>query len=73
MHTPESNPTANAAALMRAAHLFVDDAPPILEDRIALSFIGEGYKAVFKEYADTFRPPHTDSHTCSNSHAWSLR
>ena len=57
METKESNPTANAAALMRAAHLFVDDAPVVFEDQIALSFVGDGYEAVFREFADAFRTP----------------
>jgi methyltransferase (TIGR00027 family) len=42
---------------MRAAHLFVDDAPAILEDWVALSFIGKEYEEVFRQIPDTFRNP----------------
>ena len=57
MEAKGSGGTAQAAALMRAAHLFVDDEPKILDDTLALAFVGADYAAVFRALADTFRKP----------------
>ena len=42
---------------MRAAHLFVDDDPKILEDRCALLFVGTGQGKIFLEMADALHQP----------------
>jgi methyltransferase (TIGR00027 family) len=41
--------TAEGAAMLRAAHLLVDDAPPILEDPLAVRFLGERYGALARD------------------------
>jgi methyltransferase (TIGR00027 family) len=49
--------TALGAARLRAAHLIVDDAPPIFEDRLAARLFDGDAEGAIRRYTDRFRAP----------------
>ena len=57
MEEDRTSKTAEAAALMRAAHLLIDGEPKIFEDRFALSFIGKEYENIIRETRDALGSP----------------
>ncbi len=57
MQTDRASQTALAAAGNRALHLIVDGEPPILDDSLALRFIGPAAEAAFRRNADALRNP----------------
>ncbi|MCD6569821.1 MAG: class I SAM-dependent methyltransferase [Deltaproteobacteria bacterium] len=57
MEDKRPSKTAIGAALMRAIHLILDDNPKILEDRLALPFIGNHYEGIIQENRVCFQTP----------------
>ena len=57
MEGNSTSKTAEAAALMRAAHLLIDGEPKILEDRFALLLIGQAYESIIRETRDALGSP----------------
>ncbi len=57
METDRPSESAQFMAVLRAAHLFIDGEPKILEDRFALSFIGNDYEIIFQTNGDVFQTP----------------
>jgi methyltransferase (TIGR00027 family) len=49
--------TALGVAALRAAHLLLDDPPPILTDTVALRLLGPGAEVTIREHADRYRHP----------------
>jgi methyltransferase (TIGR00027 family) len=49
--------TALGVATLRAAHLLLDDPPPILDDQIAIRLLDPGAADRIREHADAFRTP----------------
>lgn len=57
MEADRASQTALAAAGNRALHLIVDGEPPILDDQLALRFIGPAAEAAFRRSAEALRSP----------------
>jgi len=55
---PESS-TAFGVLAVRAAHLVLDDPPPILDDVVALRLLGPGAEERIRSRADALRTPHS--------------
>ena len=49
--------TAIGAARLRAAHLLIDDPPPIFEDALAVRLLDPGAASSIREHPDRFRTP----------------
>ena len=49
--------TAIGAARLRAAHLLIDDPPPIFEDALAVRLLDQGAASSIREHPDRFRTP----------------
>jgi methyltransferase (TIGR00027 family) len=70
--TPENGPpsertasqTALGAARLRAAHLLLDDPPPILDDTLALRLLDAGAERAIRENPDRFRTPASRTLRC---------
>jgi methyltransferase (TIGR00027 family) len=56
--------TALGAAGLRAAHLLLDDPPPIFADRLALRLLDAEAARVFLEHSDRFRTPASRAIRC---------
>jgi len=56
--------TALGAARLRAAHLIVDDPPPIFDDPLALRLLDPGAERTIRERADRFRTPASRTLRC---------
>ena len=57
MDAERASQTALAAAGNRALHVILDGDPPILDDRLALRFIGPEAEAAFRRNAEPLRSP----------------
>jgi len=57
LKTNKASQSAQQVAILRAAHLYVDGEPKILEDNFALLFIGKEYEELFKTNAEMFQAP----------------
>ena len=57
METNKASQSARLVAISRAAHLYVDGNPKILEDDFALMFIGKEFEGLFKSNKEMFQAP----------------
>ncbi len=55
METDRPSESAVYMAILRAAHLYIDGEPKILEDRFAILFIGNKYETIFQKSKDFFQ------------------
>ena len=57
MESDRPSESAHIVAVLRAAHLFIDDEPKIFTDQFALIFIGSEYESIFEESKEFFQTP----------------
>jgi methyltransferase (TIGR00027 family) len=57
MTEARASTTALGVASLRAAHLLLDDRPPILADTVAIRLLGDGAEAAIREHRDRFFTP----------------
>jgi len=57
LKTYKASQSAQQVAILRAAHLYVDGEPKILEDNFALLFIGKQFEELFKTNTEMFQTP----------------